>query len=118
MAEAKTIRLRITQDGNPFFEGDVEVHPWHTAPFGDDPWEAWLHRVGPEWVDRTAGNIREELFRAVAMDAASGIQLASIGFVHSTPKTVTVTVENEAAATLREGLDSLFRRLGPPATGK
>lgn len=118
MVEAQTIRVQITKGDATFTEVDVEVYPWHAASFGDDPWEAWLHHVAPEWIDRTASGVHEERFRAVATDAASSAKLADIEFTHTTPKAVTVTVENRAADQLSDGLDELFRRLGPPATGK
>jgi hypothetical protein len=88
--EAQTVNVRIMRNGNPFFEGDVEVYPWHIGNYGGD-WTAWLHHVAPEWVDRTSSGICEELFRAVASDTVNGVELAAVGFVHSTAKTATVT---------------------------
>ncbi|MEV0556193.1 hypothetical protein AB0I27_22425 [Streptomyces sp. NPDC050597] len=117
MVEAQTIRTRITQDGKPFAEVDVQVYPWHIANYGGD-WEMWLRNVAPEWVDRMASGIREETFHATATEVDTSRRLADVEFVHSTPKTVTVTVENKAATQLREGLDKLFERLGPPAAEK
>jgi hypothetical protein len=83
MVEAQTIRVQITRDEKTFFEGDVQVYPWHIGIFGGD-WTMWLRKVAPDWVDRTAGGIREEKFRAVATDLDSGNQLADIRFEHST----------------------------------
>jgi hypothetical protein len=90
--EAQTVNVRIMRDGNPFFEGDVEVYPWHIGNYGGD-WTAWLRHVAPEWVDRTAGGVRDGLFRAVATDTANDEELAAVGFVHSTPRTIAVTME-------------------------
>lgn len=83
--EAQTIRVQITQDQRPFFEGDVEVYPWHIGNYGGD-WEMWLRKVAPEWVDRTAGSIRNEAFRATATDLGVDQLLADIRFTHSTEK--------------------------------
>lgn len=83
MVEAQTIRVQITQDEKLFFEGDVEVYPWHIGIFGGD-WTMWLRKVTPDWVDRTAGGIRDEKFRAVATDVGNGQQLADVAFTHST----------------------------------
>ena len=99
MTEAQTIRVEITEEGAPFFTGDLEVWPWHIGQYGGD-WEAWLHRVAPELIDRAASGVREETFRAVATDTASGQTRAEVQFTHSTPKTVTVTVQNHAAEQL------------------
>jgi hypothetical protein len=83
--EAQTVRVLITQDGKRFFEGDVEVYPWHIGNYGGD-WTMWLRKVAPEWVDRTASGIRGEKFRAVATDLGDGHQLANVQFTHTTEK--------------------------------
>ncbi|MGW6741616.1 hypothetical protein ACWGDX_12970 [Streptomyces sp. NPDC055025] len=82
MTEAQTIRLQVTQNGALFFEGDVQVYPWHIANYGGD-WGLWLRDVAAEWVDRTASGIRDKAFQATASDATRGQQLAAIGFTHT-----------------------------------
>lgn len=87
MVEAQTIRVRITRErsliAKPFFEGDMQVYPWHIGNYGGD-WTLWLQKVAPEWVDRTASGIRDEKFRAVATDLGNGAQLADVQFTHTT----------------------------------
>lgn len=108
MVEAQTIRVQIARDDRPFTEVDVQVHPWHIGNYGGD-WTLWLRHVAPEWVDRMASGIRDEQFHAVAADTATGQQLATVDFTHSTSRTVTVTVENTAAAQLSASRDGLPR---------
>lgn len=83
MVEAQTIRVQITQDEKTFFEGDVQVYPWHIGNYGGD-WTLWLEKVAPEWVDRTASGIRDKQFRAVATDLGSEERLANVEFRHTT----------------------------------
>ncbi|MFI2620418.1 hypothetical protein [Streptomyces sp. NPDC018584] len=83
MVEAQTIRLQITRDSTTFFEGDVQVYPWHIGNYGGD-WTLWLQNVAPEWIDRTASGIRNETFQSVATDLGNGDQLASVEFTHTT----------------------------------
>jgi hypothetical protein len=83
--EPQTIRVQITQAGARFFEGDVQVYPWNIGNYGGD-WTLWLENVAPEWVDRTAGGIREVAFAATATDLGDGRQLADVQFTHTTEK--------------------------------
>ncbi|MEV7975466.1 hypothetical protein [Streptomyces sp. NPDC086519] len=83
--EAQTIRVQITRDSETFFTGDVQVYPWHIGNYGGD-WTMWLSHVAPEWVDRTAGGIREVAFAATATDLGDGRQLADVQFTHTTEK--------------------------------
>nr|WSZ21124.1 hypothetical protein OH837_49240 [Streptomyces canus] len=133
MVEAQTIRVRITQDDKPFTEVDVQVYPWHIGNYGGD-WQMWLERVAPEWVDRTASGIRDEEFKAVATDLGSGEQLADAEFGHttSTPDEFIAHMASQdpkrleadraeawrAERAVDDGLDRLFRRLGPPTDEK
>jgi hypothetical protein len=117
MVEAQTIRVQITQDERPFFEGDVQVHPWHIGNYGGD-WTLWLSNVAPEWVDRTASGIRDEQFRSVATNLDSGEQLAAVQFKHTTgaPKDLRIRVTTNAAeaanqlAALRHSPDAMTVR--------
>lgn len=115
--EPQTVRVQITRDGKTFFEGDVQVYPWHIGNYGGD-WEMWLRKVAPEWVDRVASGIRDEAFEATATDLSDGVQLSAVTFTHTTTPTVTVTVENEASGQIDRALDTMFRRLGPPDAEK
>ena len=85
MVEAQTVRVQITQDDAPFFEGDVQVYPWHIGNCGGD-WTLWLEKVAPEWVDRTASGVHKETFRAVATDLGNSERLADVQFTHTTEK--------------------------------
>lgn len=114
MVEAQTIRVRITQNDGPFFEGDVQVYPWNIGNYGGD-WTLWLSSVAPEWIDRTASGIHDEEFRSVATNLDSGEQLAAVQFKHttSTPKGLRVRVTTNAAevadqlAALRRSPDAM-----------
>lgn len=83
MTKPQTIRVQITKADARFFEGDMQVYPWHIGNYGGD-WEMWLQNIGPEWVDRVAGGIRDETFRATATDLGDGQTLAVVEFTHST----------------------------------
>ncbi|MFK0045516.1 hypothetical protein ACIQU4_15585 [Streptomyces sp. NPDC090741] len=80
MTESQTIRLEIKtarQSERSPLTIDLEVYPWHTAQFGEQPWSDWLDYVAREWLGRagaTAG-----IHRAVALDVANGLsELAAI----------------------------------------
>lgn len=83
--EPQTVRVQITKADARFFEMDVPVYPWHIGNYGGD-WEMWLRKVAPEWVDRTAGGIRDATFRATAVDLGVDQVLADVEFTHSTEK--------------------------------
>ncbi|WP_372344720.1 hypothetical protein [Streptomyces sp. KL116D] len=83
MIEPQTIRVRITRHGKVFFEGDLQVYPWHIGNYGGD-WTMWLSAVAPEWVDRTASGIQDETFHATATDLEKNAALADVQFTHTT----------------------------------